>query len=64
MVRAAVSASGQVIAVSLQRSSGFAILDQAALQAVRGWKFIPRKENGIPQESVVEVPVNFNLRQK
>lgn len=64
MVRATVDATGRVTATALQQSAGFGVLDEAALQAVRGWKFIPRKENGIARDSVVEVPVNFTLRQR
>lgn len=62
MVRVAVSASGRAGAVSLARSSGYGILDQAALTAVKRWKFTPQMVRGVPAESTVEVPVNFSLR--
>jgi protein TonB len=62
MVRVAVSASGRAGAVSLARSSGYGILDQAALTAVKRWKFTPRMVRGVSAESTVEVPVNFSLR--
>ncbi|MFA7233796.1 MAG: energy transducer TonB [Terrimicrobiaceae bacterium] len=38
MVRASVDASGRVRYVTVARASGYAVLDQAALQAVRGWR--------------------------
>ncbi len=62
MVRVAVDASGRAGAVSIARSSGYGILDQAALAAVRKWKFIPRMVRGLAAASTVEVPVNFSLR--
>lgn len=61
MVRASVGADGRVQSVAVQRSSGHAVLDRAALDAVRRWRFHPRTENGQSMPSVVEVPVNFFL---
>lgn len=62
LVRVSVSAGGRAVAVSLARSSGHGILDQAALTAVKRWKFTPRMVRGTSAESTVEVPVNFSLR--
>jgi protein TonB len=62
MVRVTVNENGRPGAVSLARSSGYGILDQAALTAVRRWKFTPRMVRGVPAASTVEVPVNFSLR--
>lgn len=62
MVRVAVDANGSAGAVSIARSSGYGILDQAALAAVRKWKFTPRMVRGVAAASTVEVPVNFSLR--
>jgi protein TonB len=62
MVRVAVTAQGQAGSVSLARSSGHGILDQAALTAVRKWKFSPRMVRGNAVPCTVEVPVNFSLR--
>ncbi len=62
IVRATITESGQVGSVSLQRSSGFGALDQAAVQAVRGWRFLPRTVGGQPVGAVIDVPVTFSLR--
>lgn len=62
MVRVTVGADGKVGGVSLAKSSGFGILDQAALAAVKRWKFSPRQTRGVASASTVEVPVNFSLR--
>jgi periplasmic protein TonB len=61
MVRASVSAEGRVQSVRIQRSSGHAVLDRAALDAVRKWRFVPQQVNGQSQASEVDVPVNFFL---
>lgn len=62
MVRVAVTEQGRAGSVSLARSSGHGILDQAALNAVRKWKFSPRMVRGHAVACTVEVPVNFSLR--
>ncbi|HEY8901395.1 MAG TPA: energy transducer TonB [Chthoniobacterales bacterium] len=63
IVRASVTPAGRVSAVSLHRGSGHAVLDNTALQAVRGWLFLPKTVGGQAVASVVEVPVNFSLRR-
>jgi protein TonB len=56
-----VSASGAVDQVSVRTSSGHARLDQAAVRAVRQWKFIPGRRGGEAVAAPVQVPINFNL---
>lgn len=57
-----VLATGHAGHVSVAKSSGHEVLDECALEAVRQWKFIPAKRNGEPVESIVNVPINFDLR--
>jgi protein TonB len=58
-----VDAHGSATAVSLHRSSGYQILDDAALEAVRSWRFTPgRDRNGREIKSTVIIPVRFNLQ--
>lgn len=46
--------------ISLEGSSGYEILDNAALAAVRQWRFIPaRDESGQSIESSILVPISF-----
>jgi protein TonB len=63
MVRAHVSAAGRVTAVSLHQGCAYGVLNQAALAAVRTWRFRPGTIGGQAADSVVEVPVNFSLRR-
>ena len=58
-----VSAEGTALRVSLRRSTGFPLLDQAALRSVKNWKFEPARIGGLPVSSAVVVPVRFRLDQ-
>jgi len=60
-VNVLVGADGRASEVSVSRSSGFTLLDQAAVQAVRRWIFEPARAGGLPVSSRVEVPVRFSL---
>ena len=60
-VRVEVSADGSPISVALQKSSGYGVLDQAALRAVKSWRFQPRTMGGVAMAGMVDVPVNFTL---
>ena len=61
LVSVEVGADGRAGEVSLGRSSGFPLLDEAAVEAVRRWSFAPAEEAGVPVSSRVEVPVRFSL---
>ncbi len=58
-----VQTSGLPASVSLHRSSGFPLLDRAALDAVRGWSFEPARVGGVPVSSTVVIPVRFSLSE-
>jgi protein TonB len=56
-----VNTQGRVAEVKVKTSSGFPILDEAALQAVRAWEFQPARIGLMAVESEIEVPVRFRL---
>jgi len=62
MLRVRVTAGGEAATVSIQQSSGYLRLDQAALRAVRRWKFHPALAGDEAVASEVEVPVRFKLQ--
>jgi protein TonB len=53
--------SGAVGEIRVTRSSGHAVLDEAAEEAVRGWAFRPALVRGDPVRSLVECPFVFQL---
>lgn len=60
-LRVRVTANGRAESVSIEQSSGSASLDRAALEAVRGWRFVPARQGADPVDAWVLVPVVFRL---
>lgn len=56
-----IDADGGVTEVWVERSSGDGALDEAALAAVRRWRFAPARQNGVPGSARSRVPVVFAL---
>ena len=61
VLRVRISAQGLPEQVALRTSSGFARLDQAALDAVPRWRFVPGQRNGVAEAMWFNVPVRFVL---
>lgn len=61
LLRVWVMENGKVGKIELERSSGYEMLDQSAINAVKGWVFIPGKKNGVPISSWIMVPIKFQL---
>lgn len=61
IVRVLITEAGLPDRLSVERSSGFARLDEAALAAVRKARFRPYTENGQPQSGWALVPLSFDL---
>jgi protein TonB len=61
VLRVRVSPEGETREVQLAESSGTASLDEAALHAVRGWRFAPARRAGMPVADEILVPVQFRL---
>lgn len=57
-----IDASGGVIDVEVERSSGNRNLDREAVKAARRWRFNPETRDGRKISSRVRVPVEFVLR--
>jgi protein TonB len=64
VLRVEVHADGTVGAVSVHRTSGHDTLDEAALTAVKRWKFAPPTDGAFSLATVVDVPVRFDLREQ
>lgn len=61
-LRVHVSAQGQPLDVALATSSGFPRLDNAALEAVKRWRFVPAQRGGKPIPYAFLVPIEFSLK--
>jgi protein TonB len=57
-----VLASGACGHISIQTSSGYALLDKAALETVRSWRFVPARQAGNSVDKWFMIPVQFSLR--
>ncbi len=62
LVRVLVSAEGLVERIELKNSSGSRRLDQAALDAVKQWKFVPARQGELKVSAWVLVPIAFTLQ--
>jgi protein TonB len=59
IIQATIGVDGSVVGAEVLRSVLF--LDQAALDAVRQWRFTPTRLNGEPVAVIMTVTVNFRL---
>lgn len=64
LIRAVVGTDGHVREVRVDRSSGYALLDKAAGEAVLGALFRPYVHDGVARVAIVIVPVDFNLKAR
>lgn len=61
IVRVFISTQGTPEKAEVRTSSGFTRLDQAALEAVQRWRFVPGRRNGTPEAMWFNIPVRFIL---
>lgn len=64
VVRAQITEDGNCHQASLSKSSGYEMLDQAAVAAVKSWRFIPAKRGAQTISAWVEVPISFRLTRQ
>jgi protein TonB len=62
-VRVLVGETGRPLQVSVGKSSGDEALDQAAIAAVRQWRFEPARRGGEAVRAWAAVPIKFELSQ-
>lgn len=63
VLRVAVTAGGQAERLSVEVSSGFARLDEAAVSAVAKWRFLPARQGDRALAAEVLVPIVFTLKE-
>jgi protein TonB len=62
LIRVKVLENGKAGKIEIEESSGFKVLDTAALKSVRDWTFVPGKINGKKTEQWISVPIRFVLK--
>lgn len=63
LIRAFVDETGAASKVEIFKSSSFALLDNAAAEAIKKWRFAPATKLGQYIASSVIIPINFKLTQ-
>lgn len=64
ILKVVVGVDGKPQMVEVSESSGYVRLDRAAIDAVRGWRFIPATQAGTPIVDWTLIPVSFRLDLK
>ncbi len=61
-VRLTITPTGRVARAGVAKSSGYPILDDAAVACTRGWTFAPAHRAGQAVEATVVVPLEFEIQ--
>ncbi len=56
-----VNSKGEAAEVKVKNTSGFPLLDESAVTAIRKWKFEPAKIGAIAVDFEVDIPVRFSI---
>ena len=62
LLRVEVSGEGSTLQVLIEHTSGWPLLDRAAISAVKRWRFVPARSGNDPVDAWVLVPIEFDLR--
>jgi len=60
-LRVLVDAEGRTKAIEVNTSSGNDLLDRAATEAIKKWRFVPAHTGTKPIETWVKIPIEFQL---
>jgi protein TonB len=64
LLSAEVLPDGRAGRVSLEKSSGHALLDASAMNTVRSWRFTPARKDGVVTTQAVIIPIDFTLQDR
>jgi protein TonB len=62
VLRVFVAADGRARSVNVKTASPHPILDEAAVETLRRWRFEPAYRAGVPVSAWIDVPITFQLR--
>lgn len=61
VIRVFINVEGRADQAELRASSGYSRLDEAALQTVKRWRYVPGQRAGVPEAMWFSVPIRFVL---
>jgi periplasmic protein TonB len=61
LIRVFINTEGRAEKAEVRTSSGYARLDDTALNTVQAWRFVPGQSNGVPEAMWFNVPIRFVL---
>ena len=61
LIRVFINTEGRAEKAEVRTSSGYARLDDTALNTVQAWRFVPGQRNGLPEAMWFNVPIRFVL---
>lgn len=64
ILKVLVASDGHVVQAEILKSSGYPILDESALKAIRKWRFLPASAGNILFSSWIKIPVRFVLLEE
>ncbi len=64
IIRVRVLPTGTVGAADGALSSGYAVLDEAALATIKRWRFRPAQQSGQTVDATLDVPISFRLNDQ
>lgn len=62
LLRVLISETGKREDIKIHSPSRYSLLNNAAVKAVKKWKFKPHLVNGRPVKSWIEIPIEFKIR--
>ncbi|RMH36772.1 MAG: energy transducer TonB [Nitrospirae bacterium] len=64
ILRVTIGPNGKAEDIQIRKSSGYAVLDEAAVNAVKQWRFRPAYDGTIALRTRADIPIHFDLRQQ
>jgi protein TonB len=61
VLRVFITAEGRADKAEIRTSSGYSRLDEAALDTIKRWRYVPGKRAGVPEAMWFNVPIRFVL---
>lgn len=63
MLKVIVDKSGHPAQIEIEKSSGYEVLDESASNTLKRWRFRPAYVGSLPIQSLVRVPIRFELER-